>query len=688
MARVKPRIVVSALVACAGLLCVASAQTPSTEGCCAPTAADFPKVGGNLGNQSYSSLSKIDRGNVGKLGGAWVAHLAAGAPPQYQQSTAVAVGGVIFVETTQGKVFAVDGRTGVIKWTFNSPYGQSLRRGVAVGDGLVFTATAQKHVVALNQATGAVVWDKALDEPGINSQVKVPVVYYDGIVYLGSNDGSRGVATALRADNGELLWKMYGAPAPGEFGNDTWEGESWKTGGASPWMAPAIDPQLGLIYWTFGNSRSGSAVNGATRGGMNLFANSLVALDLKTGKYRWHFQSVHHDIWDMDNVMTPVLADVVIAGKSRKAIVYGSKTGLTYILDRIDGSPLVGIEERPVPQDASQKTWPTQPYPKGDPIVPICAERSGKSAVRAPPNYEVGCLYTPHTDFPVVKSPGTGGAADWAQESFSPRTGLLYVGAGLINSAHSIPTAGVGFRPSGEERSGRIVAKDLRTNKIVWKRDMAWSLAHGNGILTTAGDVLFIGQPDGNLLGLDIRDGKELWRFQTGAGVHTTPITYEVDGTQYIAVFAGGNGLPYNSPQGDSLWVFKLGGEIPQAETPKPPPTRQPLNGTPVNGAAAKFTVTLARIWDVAKAAPGAGEQASANAMAPQVMTVPVGTTVTFVNPSDNAKAHCATQFFEGLFNIGPLKPGQSGAYTFKMRGEYFYNDCAAPQTTGKIVVQ
>lgn len=702
----------AALIAAFILPLPAAARWPApVQGCCAPAGTDFPKVGGNLGNQSYSSLSQINKTSIARLGAAWRVNLEPGAPPLSQQSSIVAIDGVLYVETTQGKVFAVDGTTGAIKWTYAPGYGNSLRRGVAVGQGMVFTNTVGRHVIALNKDTGAVVWDKTLDEPGISSQMKVAVTYYDGMIYVGSNDGSRGAAFALRADTGNVVWKFYGTPGPGEFGHETWEGDSWRSGGADPWMNPAIDPKLGLVYWTFGNAKAGptfndtmrggpnvadgppgpplgaGAVDGSMRGGANLFANSLVALDLKTGKRRWHFQSVHHDIWDMDNVMAPVLADLKINGVARKAIIYGSKTGMTYILDRVDGSALIGIEERPVPQEPAQKTWPTQPFPKGDPVVPLCAQANAKDATRAVPNYSPGCLFTPHTDFPVLMSPGTGGGADWNQQSFDPRTGLLYLGVGLVNSAHSVPTGGIGFRPAGEERSGKIVAKDPKTNKIVWERAMPWSLAHGNGILTTAGDVFFIGQPDGYLLGLDIDKGRELWRFQTGAGVHTNPVTYSVHGIQYVAVFAGGNGLPYNSPTGDFLWAFRLGGTVPPAATPVPPPIRQPITATPVAGAAVNYTVTLARTWSIITSAPRAGESSSPNAMAPQVMTVPTGATVTFKNPTDNTKPHCATQFFEGLFNIGPLQPGASASYTFTTPGEYFYNDCTYPQSTGKIVV-
>jgi len=677
------------------ILVLGSALALADDTCCDTPAGDFPKVGGNLGNQNYSSLAQIDIANVSQLGAHWLTNLEPGSAQSFQQSTAVAVDGVLFVETTQGNVFAVHGDSGKIKWSFSPGYGSSLRRGVAVGDGKVFTNAAGRRVIALDQESGELIWETVLDEPTIRSQMKVAVIYYDGLVYVGTNDGARGVAVALDANSGEVVWKFYGTPGPGEYGNDTWQGTAWQDGGASPWMHPAIDPELGLVYWTFGNPRtartggrrSDGAVNGANRAGANLYANSIVALDAKTGKRSWHFQSVHHDIWDLDNVMAPVLVDLEVDGEQRKAVIYGSKSGLTYILDRIDGSALIGIEERPVPQEPAQNTWPTQPYPVGDPLVPLCADRDASDATRAPPNYVVGCLFSPHTDQPVVKSPGTGGAADWSAQSFSHNTGFIYIGAGLINSAHSIPTAGVGFRPPGEERSGRIIAKDPGTNKIVWARDLQWSIAHGNGILTTAGDIMFVGMPDGNLLGLDIRDGSELWRFQTGAGVHTSPITYTIDGIQYVAVFAGGNGLPYRSPQGDYLWAFKLGGELPQANAPQPPPIRQPISGPEISGEDAEFTVTLGRTWSTASGSPDTEESDSRLAMAPPVMTIPVGTTVVFRNPEDNVDPHCATQFFEGLFDIGPLAPGESEEFTFTSVGEFFYNDCTNPQSTGKIVV-
>ncbi len=480
------------------------------------------------------------------------------------------------------------------------------------------------------------------------------------------------------------MWSFYGPAAPGTIGGDTWEGNTYLKGGATPWIHPAIDPDLNTLYWTFGNVRAGSSQNGSTRGGQNLFANSIVAMDAKTGVYKWHFQSVHHDTWDMDNVMAPVLANITVKGQPRKAVVYGSKTGMYYILDRTDGSPLIGIDEKPVPVDPRQKSWPTQPFPRGGGFIPTCPTKEGPA--RAVPNFQTGCIYAAHWDIPILSFPGQGGGADWNHQSFSQTTKLMYTGVGYVGSAHSLTESSNGLRPLGTPMSGGIVAVDPSTNTVVWRKDLPWSVAHGNGILTTASNLLFIGQPDGNLLGMDALNGRELWRFQTGASINASPITYEVNGEQYMAVFAGGSGLPFSdAPRGDYLWAFKIGGTVPQAVAPIPPKQRRDITAAAVEGSVVNNTVVLNRSYS--NGAVGTVELDTVNAMAPQHLRVPVGTTVTFLNPATNVKNHCATQFFEGLFNAGPLAPGQVFAYTFTTAGEYFYNDCTSPRATGKVVV-
>ena len=386
----------------------------------------------------------------------------------------------------------------------------------------------------------------------------------------------------------------------------------------------------------------------------------------------------------MDNVMAPVLADISVGGKPRQAVVYGSKTGMYYFLDRKDGTPLIGIDEKPVPQDARQKTWATQPFPRGGSFVPTCPTSVGPA--RAVPNFKQGCLFVPHWDEPILSFPGQGGGGDWAHQSFSHTSKLMYTGVGYVAVAHSLTEASNGLRPLGTPMSGGIVAVNPSTNSVVWRKELPWSVAHGNGILSTASNLLFMGQPDGTLLAMDALNGRDLWKFQTGASINASPIAYEIDGEQYIAVFAGGSGLPFaDAPRGDYMWAFKVGGTVAQLPAPKPPALRRDITATAVEGSVVNNTVVLNRGYS--NGTVGAVELDTANAMAPQHLRVPVGTTVTFLNPATNGKNHCATQFFEGLFNIGPLAPGQAAAYTFSQAGEYFYNDCTSPRATGKVVV-
>jgi PQQ-dependent dehydrogenase (methanol/ethanol family) len=658
-----------------------------------PGGRDFPKVGGNLGNQNYTALGGMHRGNIQKLGAAWVNRIEGGLTTGTNQSTAVAVDGMLYIESALGNVHAVDGATGVTKWVYRQTRGTLTRRGVAVGQGMVFTHGRGSWIIALHQETGEVVWERQVT--GFGNMEKVAVTYHDGRLYCGTHDGDRGAGLALDASNGDVVWHFWGAPGPGEIGNDTWEGESWQTGGATPWIHPAVDPDLGLVYWAFGNARgSRSSQDGSERAGENLFSSSLVAIDMETGEYRWHFQSMHHGIWDMDNTMAPVLADVVIRGRKRRIVIYGSKCGMYYILDRTDGSAPLGIDERPVPQDPRQKTWPTQPFPRQGPWTettvvdqPLGTSIPGNPN-RAVPNYVQGSLYDPHWDIPVLSIPGHGGGADWSHQSFSHSTGLVYTGFGYVAAAHSLTETSNGLRPPGEYQTGGIVAVDASTNLVRWKKRMPYSLAHGNGILTTAGDLLFIGQPDGNLLALDARTGRELWRFQTGAAISSSPIMYEVDGQQYLAVYAGGTGIPYgnSAPRGDFLWAFKIGGTVEPAPTPPPPVIRRPVSGEPVEGTRVGNTVVIGRTYDPATGEIGATESTAVNAMAPTHLRVPAGTTVTFTNHAGNANTRGATQFFEGLFDVR-LAPGESYTHRFRKKGEYFFNDPYSPRSTGKVEV-
>lgn len=334
---------------------------------------------------------------------------------------------------------------------------------------------------------------------------------------------------------------------------------------------PAIDPELGTIYFSTGNTSPD--LDGSKREGDNLFADSILALDANTGKYKWHFQEVHHDIWDMDPTNPIVLFDVKMNGKMRKGLAQAGKTGWVYILDRTNGKPLIGIEEKPVPQNANQKTSPTQPFPIGDAFVP--QEVTKEDAKRDLPKDfkgEVGKIFTPFWDKPVTLKPSPQGGANWPPSAYNPNTEYFYV---LGNDNY------FAYAHYGEEEKdrfeqgkeyigsvwqpvenapgrGTVTALDIKTNKIVWQQK--WDAIAYSGLLTTKGNLLFTGHNDGRIIAYDASKGKQLWEFKMDAGANAPPITYEVDGKQYISIFAAGNTLA-GSKHGDKIYTFSLEGK-------------------------------------------------------------------------------------------------------------------------------
>jgi alcohol dehydrogenase (cytochrome c) len=552
-----------------------------------PPTNDFPLVGGNWANQRYSALSQINTRNVKNLGGAWMIHLEDGQGGN-MQATPIVVDGMMYITSSFQNVFAVDASTGAIKWTYKPGAGGGANRGVVVADGKVFFAQRDSTLVALDQQTGSVVWKTRLTEQPRAFASAAPV-HCDGLVYVGIAGGEvgvRGQIGAYDAKTGAEVWKFFTVPGPGERGGETWEGDSYKHGGGPVWVNPAIDRELGIIYVPVGNA--GPDSDGQDRGGDNLFTSSIVALDLTTGVYKWHFQEVHHDIWDYDASSAPLLADITYRGQRRKILMHAGKTGFLYILDRVTGTPLIGIPERPVHVESRMKTAAAQPYPIGDSFVPTCPAPDSVA-----PGVEGGCIFTPYFDKTVVIAPGTQGGNAWAPSTFSPKTGLVYVPGAVINSAHNLRHQvwndqtqhfetvgrGTGFnRPAGEPRSGTLTAMSPTTNRIVWQKVMKFPIGTGSGLLSTAGGLLFHGESDGNLVAYDINNGNVLWMFQTGAGADAPVATFQVNGQQYVAILAGGN--PFQlSARGDRLWAFRIGGTMAAAPAPSAPPLRQPASG-------------------------------------------------------------------------------------------------------------
>jgi quinohemoprotein ethanol dehydrogenase len=650
-----------------------------------PVSTDWVTNGGNLTNQRYSTLKQIDISNVKQLKGAWMTRLkGSGFGGKYSfEATPLVKDGVMYIVTGNDDVFALNAKTGEILWERWSGIDQQIstvccgwdNRGLAMGEGLLFLGQLDANVVALDIKTGKEVWRAPIEDWHNGYGITSAPLYYDGIVYSGITGGEfgvRGRLTALDAKTGRILWRWYTLPGAGEIGSDTWPaGADHATrGGAAIWNTPALDPDLGLIYFATGNC--GPDYDGSMREGDNLFCASIVALKAKTGEYVWHFQEVHHDIWDYDATSPVVLFDTVINGQPRKGIAEAGKTGWVYILDRTNGKPLIGIEERAVPQEPRQKTAKTQPYPIGDAIVPHCAEPL--------PGFEkAGCIFEPFWEEPVVIQPSGGGGTVWAPVPYDPETGYLYVRGTVRTSSftrfgdtykHGLRyVGGSQASPIGSPWSGTFTAIDSKTNKIAWQHETPYRMGAAGGSAATAGGLVFRGDPDGNLLAVDAKTGEELWRFQTGFGADAPAILYEVDGDEYVAIATGGNSLS-GSAYGDAVWAFSLKGQLGPLWPPPPPPTVAGPGGPIAQG------VDTIKI----------GDRNVEYSYFPARTRIKTGTSVTFTNVGDTP--HTATELKQAQWDTGILEKGQSKAIIFSEPGIYYYVCTPHPWMYGEVIVE
>jgi quinohemoprotein ethanol dehydrogenase len=576
----------------------------------APPTTGWPTNGGNLYNQRYSPLTAINRSNVQQLKGVWRARLlGSGTAPQYSGfAQPIVHGGVAYVSTGANDVFALSMDTGEILWQYAANLDPNItsvccgwnNKGVAISEDKVFIGHLDGRLAALDRATGKVAWSIQAERWQENFSITAAPLYIrpvqkdrpsdsnDGMVIIGFAGGDRGTRSRLKAydaKDGRLIWTFYTIPGPGEPGHDTWpkDNDVWKYGGAAIWQTPAFDPELGLLYFSTGNAAPD--YNGAFRAGDNLYAASMLAIDAATGKYRWHFQQVHHDIWDYDAVNPVVLMDVNMsgpstglrAGRTRKAIAEVGKTGWAYILDRETGKPLIGIDEKPVPQEPKQATAATQPFPRGDAIVPHFIEIApeGQALVND------GRIFTPFVGKdPTIVAPGIWGGASWPPSSYDPVQQRLFVCASSVingytgggDSKFALPTNGVAYLGGATTftrvpRTGIIAAVDVTTNKLAWRYQ--WPEQCYSGTMATGGGLLFVGRADGRLMALDSANGRQLWEFQTGAGMHAPVSTFEYKGKQYVLAYSAGAAL-LGSARGDSVWLFALDGTLPPAQAGTP----------------------------------------------------------------------------------------------------------------------
>ena len=507
---------------------------------------------GTYFSQRYSLLDQITPDNVGDLELEWVYQTPVFGP---WQATPIVVDGVMYVSQRPNDIVALDARTGRVYWTYSYPTPPDHRaccgannRGVAVLGDRVFMGTLDAHVVAIDASSGAQLWDVELaDKHLAYSFTLAPLAVEDKVIVgtTGGDRGIRGFISALDAATGAEVWRFYTIPGPGEPGHETWEPcppnpetycdpEAWKHGGGAAWLTGSYDPELNLTYWGIGNP--GPDFFREQRPGDNLYTCSVVALDADTGEIRWHFQFTPDDPYDYDAVQIPVLADIERGGQLFKVMLWANRNGFYYVLDRatgrfLDGVPFISLNWAEGLDDSGRPI--ETPQPPGEPTFP-----------------------------------GVQGGTNWFSPSFSPRTELFYIPTwedyGSVFAGepeeHEPGESFLGGRPRmyvpipqaptipGLSRGpintwtdtaghGAVLAIDGLTGEPRWKFEMTDVI--GSGILTTASDLLFTGARSGYFQALDARTGDLLWKASLGSQIINGPITYEVEGRQYVATISG-----------------------------------------------------------------------------------------------------------------------------------------------------
>ena len=492
-------------------------------------AADEPHnwlmYSGTLDSQRFSRLDQINTGNAANLELKWAHHI-----PQLDrnETTPLVVDGVMFITESPSNVTAVDAASGRPYWRYEHELPDDLRvccgrnnRGVAILGETLYMSTLDAHLVGIDARSGSLLWDtEVADHQSGYSKTAAPLIVKDKVVtgIAGGEFGIRGFLDAYNAETGAREWRTHTIPGPDHPDNRTWAGDSWRTGGSPTWITGSYDPELDLIYWGTGNP--GPDYNGEIRGGDNLYADSVLALDGDTGEMSWYFQFTPHDVHDWDAIQIPVLADIEIGGESRKAMLWANRNAFYYTLDRETGEFLVG------------KPFARQTWAEG-------LDENGRPMRR--PNM------LPSAEGTLV-SPTAGGGTNWWSPAFSPRTGLLYVNAFDGEAEFFIRdeeyTAGDRFTGGGTDAPlpidnyvSAIRALDPVTGDLRWEFPI--KARTRAGVLATAGDVVFSGSVDGYFYALDAVTGEELWHIALGGRMNASPMTYAVDGQQFVTMPAG-----------------------------------------------------------------------------------------------------------------------------------------------------
>lgn len=497
-----------------------------------PVSTNWLSYNGDYSGRRYSALREIDPGNVAQLRVQWVFHAA---EADDMEVTPVVVNGIMFV-TAQNDAFALDARTGRQIWHYSRPISEGLiddasqhhNRGVAVWHSHVFLETDNAHLLCLDARSGHLLWDVAYALGNKNyGATSAPLLVKNKVLVgtSGGDDGVRGFIAAFDAETGKLAWKFWTIPGPGEEGSSSWPGNSYQHGGGTTWMPGTYDPELNTLYW--GTSNPSPDFDGGVRPGDDLYTDCVLALDPDSGKLKWFFQFTPHDLYDYDATETPVLVDLAsnasADGTSRKLLVEANRNGFLYILDRTNGKFISANAF------VEKLNWAKGIDAQGRPI------RTGVE---------------PSAEGAVV-CPGFAGATNWYSPAYNPDTRYLYFLALEDCSTYltkpepfaegrTYYSTGVKRAPgSGGERRKILLAYDVANGRFAWRYPQVSSGHSSAGVMTTASGLVFFGDDGQTFEAVDARTGAPLWHFSTGQDIHASPMSYEVNHRQYVAIAAG-----------------------------------------------------------------------------------------------------------------------------------------------------
>jgi len=500
-----------------------------------PPAADWLSYNGDYTGRRYSALREINAGNVSQLKAQWVFHV----PNSSRlEVTPVVVDGVMFV-TAANDAYAMDAQTGRIIWHYARPITEGLiddasqhhNRGVGIWHSRVYMETDNAHLLCLDARSGHLIWDIAYTDGNPNyGATSAPLVVKDKVLVgtSGGDDGVRGFVAAYDAETGKESWRFWTIPAPGEFGSDSWPGESYKLGGGTTWMPGTFDPELNTIFW--GTSNPAPDFDGDPRPGDDLYTDCLLALDPDNGKLKWYFQFTPHDLYDYDAVETPMLVDATFQGQPRKLVVEANRNGFLYVLDRASGKFLSAT------RFSEKLNWATGIDERGRPVRTEAKPSDGGTRI----------------------CPGMVGATNWYSPAFNPETSMIYFLAlescdvYMRKAEKFVPGKtyyATGVRHSeGDESQKILLSYSLQGKQPSWRYVQVGKGHSSAGVMTTASGLVFFGDDERSFEAVEASSGKPLWHFNTGQNIAASPMTYAVNTKQYVAIAAGSDIFSFALP--------------------------------------------------------------------------------------------------------------------------------------------